>query len=288
MTPPGSGTLYVVATPIGNLEDLTFRAARILREVDVIAAEDTRRTAKLLARYEIRKPLISIREQNEYRESIRLIDRIHAGQNAAFVSDAGTPGISDPGAELVRLARLRDTPIVPIPGASAVAAALSISGVAASEFVFMGFPPASGRAREEWFERLRAEDRTVVFFEAPHRIARTVRELGRLDGRGVQLHREITKINESLVILPITDETQLAERGEFTIVVSPVARDNKLHIIDNKAVIDLFGRLTDIGALDEDQVVRMVAAALGQEPRAVAKLVKKHKISVKQQSRTSA
>jgi 16S rRNA (cytidine1402-2'-O)-methyltransferase len=288
MTAPGRGTLYVVATPIGNLEDLTFRAARVLREVDVIAAEDTRRTAKLLARYEIRKPLISIREQNEYRESIRLIDRIHAGQNAAFVSDAGTPGISDPGAELVRLARLRDTPIVPIPGASAVAAALSISGVTASEFVFMGFPPASGRAREEWFERLRAEDRTVIFFEAPHRIGRTARELGRLDGREIQLHREITKINESLVILPITAETELTERGEFTIVVSPMTRIDELHIVDTKLVIDLFGRLIDIGGFDEGHVVKMVAAGLDYEPRAVAKIIKKHKISVKQQNDASA
>ena len=125
------GTLYVVATPIGNLEDLTFRALRVLREVDLIAAEDTRRTSKLLARYEIRKPLISVREHNELREADRLMARLTAGENVALVSDAGTPGIADPGARLVRAVRTRGLKVVPIPGPSAVAAAMSVAGLVA-------------------------------------------------------------------------------------------------------------------------------------------------------------
>src|SRR5690349_17707575 len=174
------GTLFVVATPIGNLEDLTFRALRTLREVDLIAAEDTRRTAKLLAHYEIRKPMVSLHEHNEHREAPRLVERIAAGTSVALVSDAGTPGISDPGEQLVRLARERGLTVTPIPGPSAVMAALSVSGQPASEFVFMGFPPHSGKARSDWIGRLANESRTVVAFESPHRIHK---EIGRASCR---------------------------------------------------------------------------------------------------------
>jgi 16S rRNA (cytidine1402-2'-O)-methyltransferase len=160
------GTLFVVATPIGNLEDLTFRALRTLKEVDLIAAEDTRRTSKLLAHYEIRKPLVSVREHNEAKSAARLVERLAAGESIALVSDAGTPGIADPGARLVAAVRAAGLPVIAIPGASAVAAAISICGFDASEFVFMGFPPPGGTARADWFERLDAETRPVVFFEA--------------------------------------------------------------------------------------------------------------------------
>src|SRR5580765_2190222 len=153
------GTLCVVATPIGNLEDLTFRALRTLREVDVIAAEDTRRTAKLLAHYEIRKSMVSLHEHNETRESPRLVARMLTGESIALVSDAGTPGIADPGATLVSAARAAGVPIVPIPGPSAIAAALSVSGVSGSEFLFAGFPPSSGQAREEWLDQVGQERR---------------------------------------------------------------------------------------------------------------------------------
>src|SRR5262245_47875860 len=165
-----AGTLFVVATPIGNLEDLTFRALRTLKEVDLIAAEDTRRTSNLLARYEVRKPLVSLREHNEHRESDRLVAQLLAGKSIALVSDAGTPAISDPGALLVRRARSRGVRVVPIPGPSAVAAALSVAGLTSEHFVFMGFPPSSGKARSAWFESARIETRPIVFFEAPHRI----------------------------------------------------------------------------------------------------------------------
>ena len=158
------GTLFVVATPIGNLEDLTFRALRILKEVALIAAEDTRRTAKLLAHYEIRCPMVSLHEHNEFREAPGLVARLAGGISVALVSDAGTPGIADPGARLVSLARAAGVPVVPIPGASAVATALSATGLEGREFVFMGFVPPRGREREEWMERLVAEPRIVVLF----------------------------------------------------------------------------------------------------------------------------
>ncbi len=169
-----AGTLFVVATPIGNLEDLSFRALRILKEVDVIAAEDTRRTAKLLAHYAIRKPMVSLHEHNERRETPRLLARLSAGESIALVSDAGTPGISDPGEHLVRACREAGLPVSPIPGPSAVMAALSTSGVPLGEFVFLGFPPRAGKARDVWFTNLSTEPRTAVFFEAPHRIKRTL------------------------------------------------------------------------------------------------------------------
>src|SRR5665647_818468 len=168
------GTLFVVATPIGNLEDLTFRARRILGEVDLIAAEDTRRTSKLLAHYEIRKPMVSLREHNEVRESPRLVVRMQAGESVALVTDAGTPGIADPGARLVKAARAGGVNIVPIPGPSAVVTAMSVSGAEAPEFSFFGFPPPKGTERKTWFRRLAETAHPSVFFEAPHRIEKTL------------------------------------------------------------------------------------------------------------------
>ena len=194
-----AGTLFVVATPIGNLEDLTFRALRTLREVDLIAAEDTRRTAKLLAHYEIRKPLVSLREHNETRETPRLIARLRAGENVALVSDAGTPTIADPGARLVRPSATRGLPVVPIPGATAIATLLSASGFSGDQFVFLGFPPSSGAARARWFHDLATETRVALFFEAPHRAKRTLEELLDYVKRPIIVGRELTKVNEQLV-----------------------------------------------------------------------------------------
>ena len=277
------GTLYVVATPIGNLEDLTFRALRTLREVDLIAAEDTRRTAKLLARYEIRKPLVSVREHNEAGEAQRLIAKLAAGQNIALVSDAGTPGIADPGARLVRTARERGVAVVPIPGANAIAAALSVSGVEGEEFVFMGFPPPGGSNRRAWFERLAAESRVIVFFEAPHRIARTLAETDRLlVDRHIYVHRELTKINEELVVY--TNEAPdraINERGEFTIVIGTgaIGYDKSIGIT---AIVELFGRLTNNCAFTFDESIRITARMFGVSEPQVSKTIKKHRILVKQ------
>src|SRR5262245_19235774 len=164
------GTLFVVATPIGNLEDITLRALRVLREVTLIAAEDTRRTAHLLARHGISTPMISVHEHNETRKSSALISRLRQGESIALVSDAGTPTVSDPGAHLVRAAIDSGMKVEPIPGPSAVTAAMAASGLSTDSFTFWGFPPSRSKARRQWLERVREVGGVAVFFEAPHRI----------------------------------------------------------------------------------------------------------------------
>jgi 16S rRNA (cytidine1402-2'-O)-methyltransferase len=283
-----AGTLFVVATPIGNLEDVTLRALRILREVDVIAAEDTRRTAKLLAHYEIRKPLTSVREHNEARAAAALVGRMERGESVALVSDAGTPGISDPGARLVAAARERGIPVVPIPGPSAVAAAISIAGFPMDEFVFMGFPPHGGSARADWFRRIKEEVRAVVFFEAPHRIHRTLAELTTLwVNRHIMLGRELTKVHEFSVVQPTSVElAETLSRGEFVLVISPAERGQKEPIEAEKATT-LIDALVSAGGMEESEAVQLLARALSVEARELIKVVKKYRISVKQQSRVA-
>src|SRR5262245_5948045 len=247
--------LYVVATPIGNLEDLSFRALRILREADLIAAEDTRRTAKLLAHYEIPRPLISLREHNEVRETPRLIARLKKGESIALVSDAGTPGISDPGTKLVRSAHQEGIKIVPIPGPNAVATALSASGFPADQFVFAGFPPRTGEARQSWFETLRDDERTTVFFEAPHRIERTLTDLRTyLVNRPTMTARELTKAHEDLAMSPNKAE-ELKTVGEFTVVVGPREVTDQPQIDENQ-VITAFRRMTENAGFDESTAAR--------------------------------
>ena len=279
--------LFVVATPIGNLEDLSFRALRTLREVDLIAAEDTRRTAKLLAHYEIRRPLVSLREHNEVRETPRLIARLEKGQSIALVSDAGTPGISDPGARFVRAAHQRGIKVIPLPGPSAIAAALSASGFPADEFVFMGFPPRGGEARLDWFARLGEEERTLVFFESPHRIKRTLTDLQPyLVNRQILIARELSKVHEELVISP-KKVVSISETGEFTIVVSPsTAASVETSATEQEAALNLFWRITNVGGFDELSAIRLTAAATNLKASTVRKLVKKSKISAERQSRS--
>jgi len=283
-----AGTLFVVATPIGNLEDLSFRAARTLREVDLVAAEDTRRTAKLLAHYEIRKTLVSLREHNETRESGRLIARLSAGESVALVSDAGTPTVADPGARLVRAAREAGIRVVPIPGPSAVMAALSASGLPADQFVFLGFPPRSGTARTEWLDSLRAESRTIVFFEAPHRIERTLADCHlTLVNRQIICFRELSKINEESVEYPTVSPKPL---GEFTVVVSgrPSGSEEEDLVAERGAMaVSIVGYLTDSCSVSAFDAIDMAARALELDSRVVAKAIKKHRYSVKQQSQAA-
>lgn len=276
--------LYVVATPIGNLEDVTLRALRTLKEVDLVAAEDTRRTAKLLTHYKIRRPVISLREHNEVRETPRLLARLERGESIALVSDAGTPGISDPGARLVRSARERNIPVTPIPGPSAIAAAISASGFPADEFVFLGFPPRGGEARREWFAKLQEENRTTVFFESPHRIRQTLTEAQSILGdRPICLARELTKLHEEWVESPIM-VAGLNDAGEFTVVISPSGSvQDTTRALDAGAMIDLFGRLTDLAGVEDSKALDLVAAAFTVPVSSARKIIKKHKISVKQQ-----
>lgn len=282
-----AGTLYVVATPIGNLEDLTFRALRTLREVDLIAAEDTRRTAKLLARYEIRKSLVSLREHNEARESPRLIARLAAGESIALVSDAGTPAIADPGARLVRAARDAAVPVVPIPGPSAITAALSVSGLEETAFVFLGFPPATGSQRTAWMTALADERRTVVFFESPHRIRKTLAQVAALVKQPIMVHHELTKINEKSIICTNAAEQLLAwDKGEFVVIVPPRAEPSAT--VSSEDVYLLYARLCDGAGLAEELATRLTATALGLSERETARHVKKGKILVKRQSQSPA
>src|SRR5262245_6559195 len=216
------GTLFVVATPIGNLEDITVRALRVLREVQLIAAEDTRRTAHLLARHAISTPTMSLHEHNEHRKIPQLIARLERGDDVALVSDAGTPTVSDPGAPFVRAAHQSGIRVVPIPGPSAVLAALTASGAAADEFTFLGFPPTRLKARSLWFQRLENVNGVAIFFEAPHRIRRTLEDLlERLGDCDVFVCREMTKIHEASVKSPISQAIARIKEpvGEFTIVV---------------------------------------------------------------------
>ncbi|HET9371925.1 MAG TPA: 16S rRNA (cytidine(1402)-2'-O)-methyltransferase [Vicinamibacterales bacterium] len=279
-----TGTLFVVATPIGNLEDLTFRALRVLREADLIAAEDTRRTSKLLAHYEIRKSMISLHEHNEHREAPRLVERIQAGATVALVTDAGTPGISDPGAKLVAAAREAGVHVVAVPGPSAVTAALSVTGLETSTFLFLGFPPPSGAARSKWMERLKAEPGPVVFFEAPHRIRRTIADLTGVVERPIFVHRELTKIHETYVLRPKT--ANIPEKGEFVVVVgSRVTRGISAETQMDPAVIFRFAAcLVGLGVVDANDVPRLVGKAFDLDERAVPKLLKKGRYLVNQQT----
>lgn len=280
------GTLFVVATPIGNLEDLTFRALRVLGDVELIAAEDTRRTAKLLAHYKVRKPLVILREHNEARESARLVGILLRGKSIALVSDAGTPAIADPGARLVQAARTAGAPVVPIPGPSAVAAAVSVSGFGGGEFVFMGFPPASGAVRAAWFERAAADPRTIVFFEAPHRIRRTLEEGGHTWGiRQIFLLREMTKVHESYVVYPnsLSFPDLPPSKGEFTVVLGP-SIGRRAGTPDASAAWSMFYQLTEIGSFDESLAWPMLAAGLGVSEPAARRLVKRGRILSKQRT----
>jgi 16S rRNA (cytidine1402-2'-O)-methyltransferase len=269
------GTLFVVATPIGNLEDFTFRGVRTLREVDLIAAEDTRRTAKLLAHYDIQKPVVSLREHNEVRESTRLVARMLAGDNIALVSDAGTPGIADPGARLVAAARASEIRVIPIPGANAIAAALSATGLPGDEFLFLGFAPTSGQERERWFEELAASRRTVVFYEAPHRIERTLNDAAQyLVNRQIIVCRELTKINEELVKW---DNRSIKPLGEFVVVVGGSASELE-DDPDEVELAVLFGQIEESTSLAEDMVLAMVAGHFHISPVRAKKLLKKGRI----------
>ncbi len=220
------GCLYLVGTPIGNLEDITLRAIRILKEVDQIACEDTRHTQKLLNHYDIHKSLISYHEHNEITRAPELVVAMEEGAKIALVSDAGMPLVSDPGYRLVTLCVRHKIPVIPIPGPSALLAALSASGLPNKEFLFVGFLPNRTGERRRALERLRIEDRTIIFYEAPHRVAETVADAQEILGdRSACLAREVTKLHEEFRRGKLSE---LAEslatrpaRGEITLLIAP-------------------------------------------------------------------
>jgi 16S rRNA (cytidine1402-2'-O)-methyltransferase len=219
-----AGVLYVVATPIGNLEDISLRALRILKEVDLIAAEDTRHTRILLSHYDIRTPLTSYHEHNEKSQAPRLVERLQRGENIAVVSDAGTPAISDPGFRLIVEALRAGIRVTPLPGPSAAATVLSASGLPSDRFVFEGFLPSKAQERATHLNALRNETRSVVFYEAPHRLKESLIDMRRVFGnREIVIGREVSKLHEEFLRGTIDAViAQLAERevkGELTIVV---------------------------------------------------------------------
>jgi 16S rRNA (cytidine1402-2'-O)-methyltransferase len=226
------GILYIVSTPIGNLEDITLRALRILKEVDLIAAEDTRHTGLLLRHFGIQKPLTSYFEGNELRKKEFILSRLRQGDRIALVSDAGTPGISDPGFRLIQTAIESQIPVVPVPGPSAVIAALSVSGLPTDAFLFKGFLPHKCKKRRDLLKQLGETKETLIFYESPHRLSQSLKDiLDILGDREAVLTRELTKIYEEVLRGKVSEiQNQVGERklkGEITLVISAKTRKKK-------------------------------------------------------------
>lgn len=268
-----SGTLYVVATPIGNLEDITLRALEVLKAVDVIAAEDTRHTSGLLLHYGIRKKMLAVHEHNEHQSAEQLLNRLRAGESVALVTDAGTPGISDPGAVVVDIVREAGLPVVPIPGASAVIAALSASGIRQNGFSFVGFLPASGSQRRKTLESLKEQTATLVFYEAPHRVVESVKDMATILGgeRRITIARELTKtfetfhrcmLNEAAAWLEADPNQQ---RGEFVLLVESLPRVEDTEISEDvERVLKLL-----MAELPLKQAVKLAAEITGAKKNAL-------------------
>jgi 16S rRNA (cytidine1402-2'-O)-methyltransferase len=275
------GILYVVATPIGNLEDITLRALRILRDVSVIAAEDTRRTARLLQQYSISTPTTSLHEHNERQRSVQLVARLEAGNSVALVSDAGTPVVSDPGLKLVQAARAAGIRVEPVPGPSAALAALSASGVPAETFLFMGFPPAKAGARRRWLEELADEARPIILYESPHRVTDLLGDMAELwPGRRIAVGRELTKLHEELVEGPISElrDHFLEPRGEFTVILQPAeAAASGSDEPEPGAIFEEFRALTEAEGLSTREAVKRIARRRGLGARAVYETVHRSK-----------
>ena len=281
------GTLYVVSTPIGNLEDVTLRALRVLKQADLIAAEDTRHTARLLHRYEIGTATTSFHEHNEHQKLPALVARLKGGASIALVSDAGTPGIRDPGYRLVRAAIDEQIPVEVVPGPSAVLAALVASGLPMDTFTFLGFPPVKAKARAEWLSRMAGEPRTVVFFEAPHRIRETLEELARAAGdREVALARELTKVHEE--VLRGTAASLLARlpepRGEITVLVAPPSPEAAPATVPtDEAISRAFAELTTTSGTGRRGAISALARRYGIPSKEVYAAIERQKARALQQ-----
>ena len=268
-----AGTLYLVATPIGNLEDITFRAVRTLKEVRLIAAEDTRRTAGLLRRYGVPTPATSLHDHNERRRTPGLVKRLLAGDSIALLSDAGTPLVSDPGFDLVRQSLDAGVRVTAVPGPSAVTTALVSCGAPVASFTFLGFPPRGLSARRRWCDELAREPRTLAFFEAPHRLVTTLRLLEeRLGGRTVALCRELTKLHEDTLVGSVSSLLRSVgkPRGEYTCVVwpaEPVAAEAP-RTPAGRALLDELDRMRDVVDSRRD-AVKALAGKYGLSARAM-------------------
>ena len=266
-----SGTLYVVATPIGNLDDLTSRAREALAQVDLVAAEDTRHTGRLLSSIGAKPALLALHDHNEEQACGSVMDALRDGKDVALVSDAGTPLVSDPGYRLVRAAHADNVRVVPIPGASAVTAALSASGLATDRFCFEGFPPAKRAARRKWLAALAQEQRTIVFYESVHRIADSLADMADAFGadRAAFMGRELTKLHEQCVQASLgelqrrVDNGEIPLKGEFVLAVAG-ARADEAPAIDVDRLLALL-----IESLSPRDAARIAAELTGQKKNAL-------------------
>ena len=269
-----TGTLHVVATPIGNLEDITLRALRVLREAAVIAAEDTRRTAKLLAHHAITTPTVSFHEHNARARVPQLIARLKRGESVAVVSDAGTPGVSDPGLDLVQACIHENIPVDPIPGASAVLTALVGSGFPTAPVAFLGFAPTRSKDRTRFWADISALNSTTIFFEAPHRMEQLLTEAAtHLGNRLLCLCRELTKIHQEFLRgTPVELADRLKEpRGEFTVVVAPPdsVTTEPLELPKSEQLTSEFRQLTESGIFTRRQAITQLARKYDRSSREV-------------------
>ena len=258
------GTLYLVATPIGNLEDITIRALNVLKEVDLIAAEDTRHTLGLLNHFEISKPLISYYKETEKIKSPILVEKLLNGKNIALVSDAGTPGISDPGEEIVKEAIKNDIKIVPIPGACAFVNALIPSGMNTREFSFIGFLSANKKEKKDKLEELKYETKTLIFYEAPHKLENTLDVMLEILGdRNIVLARELTKIHEEFIRGKISTiiEQIVDTKGEFVIIVegNNISKKDKEILDLNELTLEEHYKYYENKGISKKEIIKKIA-----------------------------
>ena len=277
------GTLFVVATPIGNLEDVTLRALRVLREVDLIAAEDTRRTAKLLSHHGIPTPTMSFHAHNTRGRLPQLLSRLRAGQSIAVVSDAGTPGVSDPGAELIHACVEENITVDPIPGASAPLAAVVVSGFPVLPLTVLGFVPSKSGARRAWLAMVAGIRHTVSFFESPLRVKRTLEEAGSVLGdRPIVVARELTKVHQQLLR---GTSAELAgalsnARGEITVVVGPWMESERRQVLADEGVVAAeFRSLTSIERVSRRSAILQLADRFQLPSREIYAIIERHKES---------
>lgn len=262
------GTLYIVATPIGNLEDITLRALRILKKVDIIAAEDTRHTLQLLNYFKISKPLISYYKQIEKEKSEYLLEKITEGKNIAIVSDAGTPGISDPGETIVRQAIEKNINVVPIPGACAAISAIISSGISTDEFCFIGFLPVNSTEKKKKLEENKNDTKTLIFYEAPHKLKNTLEMIQKTFGnRKIVLARELTKIHEEFIRGNIDEILNKINepKGEYVIIVEGAKQSKEEIEIQNRNNLSLnehFKYYESLG-LEKKDIIKRIAKDRG-------------------------
>ncbi len=279
-----SGTLYVVATPIGNLEDVTLRALRVLREVSVIAAEDTRRTARLLQHHGISTPTIAFHEHSGPAKVRHLMDRLEAGENVALVSDAGTPGIADPGYSLIRAARDRGIPVDPVPGASAVLGALVVSGFPMDRFSFRGFAPSRAKDRIAWLLEVCSAEEVVVFFEAPHRIVAALADMASVFGnRPICVARELTKVHQEFLLGTAEEVLRrlVTPKGEFTVVLGPAQTSDRRSdpTPPDARIAAIFCQKTEFGSASRRAAIKEIATELRLSSKAVYEAIERYKRS---------